>query len=95
LLRQFFIYFEIQIKPSSTSYIYTSCLHNISENNPPLYQISNEISRNKFSSSIQKLTQLEKCPISPHFAFAQIHKLQGYMQYNMHGNVMNVLANVD
>jgi hypothetical protein len=51
--------------------------------------------RNKIISLVQKLTQLEKCLISPYFAFAQIYKLQGYMQYNMHGSVMNVPTNVD
>jgi hypothetical protein len=44
---------------------------------------------------VQKLTQLEKRFISPCFAFAQIYKLQGYGQYNMHGSVINVPENVD
>jgi hypothetical protein len=56
LSRQFFIYFQIQIKPSLTSYIFTSYLRNISENKPPLYQVPNKISRKKIISSIQKLT---------------------------------------
>jgi hypothetical protein len=47
LSKQLFMYFQIQIKPSSTSYICISCLHNISENKSPLYQIPNKISRNK------------------------------------------------
>ncbi len=93
--RQLSIYFQIQIKLSSTSYICTSCLHNISENKPPLYQVPNKISINKIISSIQKLTQLEKHFISPRLAFVQIYELQGYKQYKMHGNVINVLANVD
>jgi len=46
-------------------------------------------------TSIQKLTQLKKRFISPCFAFAQIYKLQGYGQYNMHGSVINVPENVD
>jgi hypothetical protein len=47
LLKQLSIYFQIQIKPSSTSYMCTSCFHNISENKPPLYQVSNEFFINK------------------------------------------------
>ncbi len=49
-----------QIEPSSTSYICTSCLHNINENKLPLYQVLNIISKNTIIPSIQKLTQLEK-----------------------------------
>jgi hypothetical protein len=37
LSKQLLTYFQIQIKPSSTSYICISCLYNISENKPPLY----------------------------------------------------------
>jgi len=44
----------------------SSCLHNISEIKPPLYQIVNKIFRNKIIPSIQKLTQLEDRLISPH-----------------------------
>jgi hypothetical protein len=95
LSKQHSIYFQIQIKPSSTSYICTSCLHNISENKPPLYQVSNKISRNKIISLIKKLTQLEEHFVSTRFIFAQIYKLQRYGQYKMHGSVINVLANVD
>jgi hypothetical protein len=47
LSRQLSIYFQIQIEPISTSYICASCLHNISENKPLLYQISNKNSKNK------------------------------------------------
>ncbi len=93
--RQLFIYFQIQIKPSSTSYICTSYLCNISEHKPPLYQVSNKISRNKIIPIIQKLTQLKKRFISPHLALVQIYKLQEHGQYKMHGNVINVSTNVD
>jgi hypothetical protein len=37
LSRQLSIYFQIQIEPSSTSYICTSHLHNINENKPLLH----------------------------------------------------------
>ncbi len=57
LSKQFFIYFLIQIKSSSTSYICINVLHNISENKPPLYQILNIYFKNKIILSIQKLTQ--------------------------------------
>ncbi len=92
--RQLFVYFQIQ-EPSSISYICTSCLRNINENKPPLYQISNNFFRNKIIPLVQKLTQLEKHLISPRFTFSQIYKLQGYGKYKMHGNVINVPANVD
>jgi hypothetical protein len=39
LSKQFYMYFQIQIEPISTSYICTNYLHNISKNKPPLYQI--------------------------------------------------------
>jgi hypothetical protein len=91
LSKQFSIYFPSQIKPSSTSYICTSCLQNISENKPPLYQVPNKISRNKIILVVQKLTQLEE----PCLVFAQIYKLQRYEQYKMHGSVINVPTNVD
>jgi hypothetical protein len=89
-----FYIFQIQIKLSLTLYICTSCLHNISGNKPPLYQVSNKKFKNKIIPSIHKLTQLEEHFISTCFNFAQIYKLQGYGQYNMHGNVINVFINV-
>jgi len=95
LSRQQYIYFQIQIKPSSTSYICTSFLHNISENKPPLYQVPNNFFRNKIIPLVQKLTQLKKHFISPCFVFAQIYKFQRYGQYKMHGSVINVPTNVD
>jgi hypothetical protein len=42
LSKQLSIYFQIQIKLSSTSYICMSCLNNIDENKPPLYQVPNK-----------------------------------------------------
>ncbi len=51
-------YFQIQIEPSSTSYICTSCLHNMNANKPPLYQVPIKIFKNKIIPWIQKLTQL-------------------------------------
>jgi hypothetical protein len=54
----FYIYiYLIQIEHNSTSYICINCLHNISENKPPLYQVPNEISRNKIIPLVQKLTK--------------------------------------
>jgi hypothetical protein len=44
------MYIEIQIKPSSISYIWTSCLHTINENKPPLYQVINNFLSNKIIS---------------------------------------------
>ncbi len=44
---------------------------------------------------VQNLTWLKKCLILTHFVFVQIHKLYGYGQYKMHGNVINVSANMN
>jgi hypothetical protein len=33
--------------------------------------------------------------ISPHLTFAQIYKLQGYGQYEMHDSVINIFESVD
>jgi hypothetical protein len=44
---------------------------------------------------VQKLTHLEKHLVLSHFAFVLIYKIYGYGQYKMHGNVINVLANVN
>ncbi len=95
MTKQLSIYFQIQIKLNSTSYICISCLNIINENKPPLYQIPYIIHRNKIIPLVQKLTQLKKRFISPRFTFVQIYKLQRYMQYKMHGIVINVFANVD
>jgi len=57
------------------------------------YQI--QFLETKLLHQSKNLTQLEKHFISPCFAFAQIYKLQGYGQYNMHGSVINVPKNVD
>jgi hypothetical protein len=54
--KQLFIYFQIQIETSSTTYICISCLHNISENKLPLYQVPNKIYKNKIIPLVQKLT---------------------------------------
>jgi hypothetical protein len=72
----------------------TSCFHNIGENKPPLYQVSNKKIINKKNSLVQKLTQLEKRLISSCFVFVQIYKLQRYMQCKMYGIVINVPKNV-
>jgi hypothetical protein len=60
LSKQLFIYFQIQIKPSSTLYICTSCLRNISDNKPPLYQVLNKISRNKNYSISLKINTITR-----------------------------------
>jgi (p)ppGpp synthase/HD superfamily hydrolase len=70
LSKQLSIYFLIQIEPSSTSYICTSYLHNISENKPPIYQALNYFFGNKIIPLVQKLTQLKE-----RLTFAKIYKL--------------------
>jgi hypothetical protein len=94
LVRQLSIYFQIQVELSSTSYMCTSCFHNISENKPPLYQVLNKKVINKKIPLAQKLAQLEKCLISSCFVFTQIYKFQKYMQHKMYGSVINVPTNV-
>jgi hypothetical protein len=54
LSKQLSIYFQIQIEFNSTSYICTSCLHNIIVNIPPLYQIPNNFFKNKIVPLVQK-----------------------------------------
>jgi hypothetical protein len=36
-----------------------SCLHNVNENKPPLYQVLNKIYKNKIIPLVQKLTQIK------------------------------------
>jgi hypothetical protein len=64
------------------------CFHNINENKPPLYQVLNKKIINKKIQLVKKLTQLKEWLISPCFTFAQIYKLQKYMQHKMYGNVI-------
>jgi hypothetical protein len=66
LLKQLFTYFQIQIKPSITTYICTSCLHNINRNQPHVYEMLNKISQRKIILLIERLT---------HLKFSIIHKL--------------------
>jgi hypothetical protein len=61
-----FPYFQIQIKPSITTYICTSCLHNINKNQSHVYQMLNKISQRKIIPLIERLT---------HLKFLVIHKL--------------------
>jgi hypothetical protein len=65
---------KIEIDFSSTSYICTSCLHDINEKKFHLYKVLNKISKNKIIASLQKLTQLKERLISPCIYFAQIYK---------------------
>ncbi len=86
----------------------TSCLHNISENKPPLYQVLNKISRNKIVPLVQKLTQLKERIISPHFSFVQfinfkrmgnircmvglIMSQQMWMKFNQYYNIYHMMV---
>ncbi len=47
LSQQFSIYFQIQLKFNSTSYICTCYLYNIDEDKQLLYQVPNRILKNK------------------------------------------------
>jgi hypothetical protein len=47
MLKKLFKYFQIKIKPSSTLYICSNCLHNINENKSPSYQVPNISLKNK------------------------------------------------
>jgi hypothetical protein len=73
LSKKYYPYFQIQIKPSSTSYICKICLHNINENKPPLYQVWNKKFKNKIIPWIKKLAQLQERLISPYLTFVQIY----------------------
>jgi len=41
-----------------------------------------------------KINTIKRMIISPCLNFVQIYKLQGYEQYKMHGNVINISANL-
>jgi len=73
LSKKYYTYFQIQIKPSSTSYICKSCLYNINKNKPPLYQVWNKKFKNKIIPLVKKLTQLQERLISPYLTFVQIY----------------------
>jgi hypothetical protein len=45
--KQLLVHFQIQIEPNSTTYICTSCLHDINGNKTPLYQVPNKICKKK------------------------------------------------
>jgi hypothetical protein len=61
---------------------------------PKLLVITN-IELNGTINSIKKLNELEDRLISLHLAFGQIWQLQGYGQYSIKRNIINVLANVN
>jgi hypothetical protein len=39
--------------------------------------------------------KIENCLITPSFTFAQFFQLQGYGQYGMHINILNILTNLN
>ncbi len=41
------------------------------------------------------LNKIEERLTAPHLAFAQVFQLQGYGQYGMHGNIINVPTTLD
>jgi hypothetical protein len=47
---------------------------------------------NKLNMKIFKITN---CLITPNFTFAQFFQLQGYGQYGMHINILNILTNLN
>ena len=61
----------------------------------PIFCVPQNIGRNSIIESVKQLTILEERMISPHLAFAQIHKLHNYGQYKLHGSIINVPANID
>jgi len=61
----------------------------------PKLLVSTNIKLNDPINFVKKLNELEKRLISPHLAFVQIWQLQGYGQYSIKGNIINVLANVN
>jgi hypothetical protein len=42
-----------------------------------------------------KLNKIGKHLIAPHLTFTQIFQLHGYGQYGLHGNIINVLMNLN
>jgi hypothetical protein len=60
LSQQFSIFFQIQIKYSSTSYICTSCLYNIDEDKQLLYQEPNRIWKTRIIKIDLKINTIRK-----------------------------------
>lgn len=60
LSQQFSIFFQIQIKFSSTSYICKSCLYNIDENKQLLYQEPNRIWKTRLIKIDLKINTIRK-----------------------------------
>jgi hypothetical protein len=44
---------------------------------------------------VSMLNNIEECLITPCLAFAHIFQLEGYGQYKIHGNVVNVPTNLN
>lgn len=53
-------------------------------------KVLNKIYKNALIT-LQKLTQLDECLISPCLTIVQIYKLHGYMQYKMH-KILSMLS---
>ncbi len=65
------------------------------KNKTPKVLIPTNIRLNNDIDSIKKLNELEERLISPHLTFTQIWQLQGYGQYNIKGNIINVPSNIN
>jgi len=72
-----------------------SCYSFFPKKKTPKLLVSTNIKLNDPINFVKKLNELEKRLISPHLAFVQIWQLQGYGQYSIKGNIINVLANVN
>jgi len=73
--------------------ICTNYLNDVNKDKTPSFykkKVLNKIYKNALIT-LQKLTQLDECFISPCLTIVQIYKLHGYMQYKMH-KILSMLS---
>jgi hypothetical protein len=65
------------------------------KNKTPKFFVPTNIRLKNDIDSVKKLNELKKWLISRCLAFVQIWQLQGYGQYNIRGNIINVPSNIN
>jgi hypothetical protein len=70
-------------------------IHFFSKSKTPKLLVPTNIRLNNDIDFVIKLNELEEQLVSPHLPFAQIWQFQGYGQYNIKGNIINVPFNIN
>ena len=76
-------------------YICTTCLHSINQNKIPNLCARNGMIFTKLPKELETLTELEERLVASRLPFMQIRGAGPMNQYKIHGNVINVEANVE